>query len=340
MDTNSARFVVIGPGAIGGAVAALLSRAGYDVTLACKTAETAERVSSVGIRISGVKGDFTQALPAIASIEDSSGTYDYALIAVKAYDLADAARRLLPFLKPESLVVSMQNGICVDELADIVGRERAVGCVVGWGSTLRAQAEIEITSIGELVIGAMKDLRGDRLPFLGKALESVFPTEIARDIYAHLYSKLIINSCITSLGAVSGLLLGEMMARRSCRDIFIAIIREAMDVANSLGVTVPAYAGKLDYYKFLEGSGPIPGLRRHVFLRLFGLKYRRLKSSSLQSLERGGRTEIDYFNGYIERKAKEAAVSVPMSSHLTSMIKEIEAGKRQISAKNLSELKR
>ena len=222
----------------------------------------------------------------------------------------------------------------------IVGRERAVGCMVGWGSTLRAPADIEITSVGVFVIGAMKDLRDDRLPFLGKALSSVFPTETVRDIYAHLYSKLIVNSCITSLGAVSGLLLGKMLARRDCRDFFIQIIREAMDVAKAIGVTVPAYKGQLDYYRFLSGNGVIPNLRRHIFLRLFGLKYRRLKSSSLQSLERGARTEIDYFNGYIERKAKKTAVSVPMNSRVTSMIKEIEAGKRRIAAENLSELKK
>jgi 2-dehydropantoate 2-reductase len=221
-----------------------------------------------------------------------------------------------------------------------VGRERAVGCVVGWGSTLHAPADIEITSIGELVIGSMKGPYDDRLPVLGKALDSVFPTQIVQDIYAHLYSKLIINSCITTLGAVSGLLLGKMLARRDCRDYFIQIIREAIEVAKAIGVTVPAYKGQLDYYAFLSGNGAIPSLRRHIFLRLFGLKYRRLKSSSLQSLERGGRTEIDYFNGYIERRAREAAVFVPMNSWVTSMIKEIEAGKRHIAAENLSELKK
>jgi 2-dehydropantoate 2-reductase len=227
----------------------------------------------------------------------------------------------------------------VDELADIVGKERAVGCVVGWGSTLRAPGDIEIASAGEIVIGAIKDLRGDRLPFLKKALDSVFPTEIALDILSHLYSKLIVNSCITSLGGISGLLLGRMMARRDCRDLFISIIREAMNVAKTIGVTVPAYAGKLDYYKFLSGGSAAAGLRRHIFLRLFGFKYRRLRSSSLQSLERGGRTEVDYFNGYIVQKANEVSVPVPINSRVTFLIKEIEAGKRRISAANLAEIR-
>jgi 2-dehydropantoate 2-reductase len=339
MESKKSRFAVIGAGAIGGAVAAFLARAGYDVTLACKNPETAKHISEAGIHIQGVKGEFVQKVPAAAAIEDLGGLFDYALICVKAYDLQNAAQRILPLLKPDSLAVSLQNGICVDTLADIVGRERAVGCVVGWGSTLHAPALIEITSTGEFVIGGLKDLRGGKPPELRGALDCVFPTEIVRDIYARLYSKLIVNSCITSLGAVSGLLLGPMLARKDCREIFIAIMREAMTVASVIGVSVPAYGGKLDYSAFLKGTGGMADLRRHAFLRLFGAKYSRLKSSSLQSLERGGRTEIEYFNGYIVRRAKEAAVAVPVNTRITAMVKEIEAGTRRISQKNLTEIR-
>ena len=332
------RFVVIGPGAIGGAVAALLSRAGQNVTLVCKKKETALIVSTQGMKVRGVKGHITQPLPAVTSIEELEGAFDYALIAVKAYDLQETAQRILPFLKPDSLAVSLQNGICVDTLAEVVGRERTVGCVVGWGSTLAGPADIEITSSGELVIGMLKNQHSHKLQFLKEALDAVFPVRIARDIYAELYSKLIINSCITSLGAVSGLLLGPMMGRRDCRALFIRIITEAMDVAKAIGLTVPAYKGQFDYYTFLSGEGAIAGIRRSIFLRVFGSKYRRLKSSSLQSLERGGRTEIDYFNGYLVRKAVEAGVAVPLNARITAMIKEIEAGTRPISPANLAEL--
>ena len=84
MMENEPRIVVVGPGAIGGAMAALLARDSRNVTL----------------------------------------------VAVKAPQLPDAARRLAPFLREDSLVVSMQNGICIDALSAEVGAGRAVGC--GW----------------------------------------------------------------------------------------------------------------------------------------------------------------------------------------------------------------
>jgi hypothetical protein len=107
-------------------------------------------------------------------------------------------------------------------------------------------------------------------------------------------------------------------------------------VADALGLRVPPYAGKLDYYRFLAGSGALAGFRRSLFLRLFGFANRRIKSSSLQSLERGRRTEIDYFNGYIEKRGREAGVPTPINSKITAMVKEIESGKRSISPSNLS----
>jgi 2-dehydropantoate 2-reductase len=127
-----------------------------------------------------------------------------------------------------------------------------------------------------------------------------------------------------------------MLGRRDARSLFVAIMREAVTVADAIGLTVPAYGGKLDYYAFLRGSGPIAALRRSILLRLIGFKYRRLRSSSLQSLERGRKTEIDYFNGYIARRGKEKGVPTPVNSEILARVKEIESGARRISTENLA----
>jgi 2-dehydropantoate 2-reductase len=340
MDTAQQRFVVVGPGAIGGAVAALLARSGRNVTLVCKSADLAARVREQGMRITGARGDAVVRMPAVPAIEDLTGTFDHALVAVKATDLVDAARRLLPFIGPRSLVVSMQNGICVDALAGVVGRDRVVGCSVGWGSTLTAPGEIDVTSTGELVIGRLGTRVGaddPGLAALGEALQAVSPTTIVPDIIAFLWSKLIVNSCITSLGALCGLPFGAMMARRDCRGLFTDIIREAIAGADAIPVKVPAYAGKFDYYSFIRGSGPLARVRRTIFLRIFGSKYRRLRSSSLQSLERGRRTEIDFFNGYIASRGKGLGVATPVNERITALVHEIEAGARKIDPANLAE---
>ncbi len=313
-----------------------MAKAGQDVQLVCKHEEIAAIAGGEGLKLSGHCGEQRVKVKACAQIEQLEGPFDACLIATKAYDMPDAARRVLPMLGADSPVVSMQNGICTDRLAEIVGEGRTVGCVIGWGATMHGPGDLEMTSGGDFIIGRPN---GDKtgLDALKTALGSVTETVIAGDILAELWSKLIVNSCITSLGAVCGLTLGEMMKRRDARNIFLAIIGEAVAVAGKKGIRIPPYGGKLDYYKLMSGSRALDDLRRHLTIRVVGMKYSKLKSSSLQSLERGRPTEIDGFNGYIARQGADAGVPCPVCERLVTMIREIEQKKRPISTDNLAD---
>ena len=335
MDT-SLRIAVVGAGAIGGITAALLKRGGYDVTLVCKHQDIAAIAGGRGLHITGVKGDFTVPVRSVAAVEELTGFYHLALIATKAYDMPAVAKALLPFLTADALVLSLQNGICTDALAMVVGKQRTVGCVIGWGATMHAPAELEMTSVGEFIIGRIEGDPAALAP-VQAALGCVIDTVVSSDIFAQLYSKLIVNSCITSLGAICGLRLGDMLKMKQARRIFLAIIAEALAVAQAMGLTVPPFGGRLDYAKLMRGSTVLDRLRRHLTICAVGLKYKNLKSSSLQSLERGRPTEIDYFNGYIAGKGAALGVDCPVCRRLTDMVKQIEGGKRGIKVENLND---
>jgi 2-dehydropantoate 2-reductase len=332
------KIAIIGAGAIGGITAAYFAKAAMDVELVCKHPETADAANSGNLTVRGVRGEWRARIKAVREIEDLSGSKDIVMIATKAYDLQDAARRALPFLKPDTLVVSLQNGICTDALAEVVGAERTVGCVIGWGATMLSRTELELTSEGEFVVGAIHPGLEDKLESLKQALEDVMPTRVSADIICELYSKMVVNACITSLGAICGLTLGAMMRIGKAREIFLAIISEAIAVADAMGIKVPPFGGKLDYYSLVRSKGFFGNLKNHLIIRIVGIKYRRLKSSSLQSLQRGKPTEIDYFNGYIARKGAELGVPTPLNDAVVKMIKEIEAGKRKSVPENFRQL--
>ena len=112
MIAKDAKIAVVGAGAIGGVTAAFIKKAGWNPLLVCKHEETADLSKYPGMRISGIKGDHTVALQAVKHISDLPERQDLVFLATKAYDCLDAAQSLLAFLKPESMVVSMQNGIC------------------------------------------------------------------------------------------------------------------------------------------------------------------------------------------------------------------------------------
>lgn len=328
---------MVGAGAIGGVSAAILAREQHDIWLVAKHPELAQKISTEGISVSGFCGDFRMVVQTVAHPGELSGHFDYVFMATKADALIKAAREILPFIHEQSRVISMQNGICEEALASVVGRMRTIGCVVGWGATMIAPGKVEMASGGEFVIGNWERDQDEKLEEVADILRYILPTETSYKILSHLYSKVIINSCITTLGAISGLFLGDMLSRRHVRNIFIEIIREAIAVADAMELEVKPYAGKLDYYKFL-GPGMMASFKRHLTIRLIGFKYRKLKSSSLQSLERGRKTEIDFFNGYISLKGKEFGVNTPVNSRLTRMVREIENGMRSISVNSLDEI--
>jgi 2-dehydropantoate 2-reductase len=334
---GSKRILVVGAGAVGGITAAILARESHDVCLVAKYPELAEKIRSHGLEISGHCGDFRMRVPAVARAAELDGKFDVVFMATKADALLNVTREILPCLHDQSRVVSMQNGICEEALAGVAGSLRTIGCVVGWGATLMAPGKVEMTSGGEFVIGNWDRDKDEKLEEVAEILQKIMPTSTTHDILSHLYSKLIINSCVTTLGAISGLYLGQMLLKRHIRNIFIDIVREAIMVADAMGITVKPYAGKLDYYKFLR-PGLMASARRHLTIRAIGFKYRKLRSSSLQSLERGRKTEIDYFNGYISSKGKACGVNTPVNRKLTRMVLEIENGMRPISANSLQEI--
>lgn len=330
------KIAIVGAGAIGGITAALMSQAGYNVELVTKHQNIADIANSKGIKISGTVSHevITKSVPKISQL---NGVKDICIIATKAYDLQDAARQLLPHADKDTLFVSMQNGICTDALAEVVGAERTVGCVVGFGATMNGPADLVKTSEGDFIIGMLDGKSSERLGRLKQALSYTAPTVISDNIYEQLYSKLIINSCITSLGAICGLKLGQMLQIKKVRNIFIEIIREAMKVADALQIKVPKYGGKVDYYSMASTKMGLSNFKRHLIIKIVGNKYKNLKSSSLQSLERGGKTEIDFFNGYISNKAKALNISTPVNDRIVELIKEIEAKNRSISIDNFND---
>jgi len=234
------RIAIIGAGAIGGTTAAFIAKAGYDVTLVCKYDEIAKKANA-RLKVVGVKGTHTIKVNAVKNISDLSGSYDYIFVATKAYDMPVSCKKALAYSHKNTLFLSMQNGISIDAMAKVVGADKTVGCVVGYGSTMLEAGILDMTSTGGLIIGCENN--DIDLTELKEILDHVVETKISDTILSELYSKLIVNSCITSLGVISGLYLGQMLKKKYVREIFLKIMFEAMDVAKKLDIHVPPYAG-------------------------------------------------------------------------------------------------
>lgn len=337
MNSKELSFLVVGAGAVGGITAAQMKKAGYNVEIAVKNKEYASLITGKGIEIKGFCGNHLVKVPAVSALSGLKEKKDVILLSTKATDMIDAAKSSKSVLKNDGCLVSMQNGICEDDLVSVIGKNRIIGCVTGWGATMELHGIMTMTSKGDFILGYPDKEPDDLLRGAAEALSSVVPVRITGNIMGHKYSKLIINSCITSLGAICGLHLGKMLYRKKTRRIFIEIIREAVAVSEKMQIKIETFAGKLDFNEFVRNDSIFSDLHRHILILAIGFKYRKLKSSSLQSLERGQSTEIDYLNGYIVKRGVELGVNVPVNSAIVKIIHEIQSGDRSISYRNFND---
>ena len=272
MATKELKIAVLGAGAIGGVTGARMTQAGWDVQVVCKHAEAVDLGKEPGFHIFGIGGDSHIPVRAVQTAAELQGPLDVVFLATKAGEAIEAAESLLPILKPDASVVSLQNGICEEALAKVVGQERIVGCVVAWGATFHGPGRMEITSEGDFVVGRLDSMVDARLEAIREMLSAAAPARITTNIIGELYSKLIVNSCINSLGVIAGVPLGQLLAVKKIRVIFISIMSEAMAVAGAMKLTVtPGGGGKLDYSRFLGNKGWLGELKRHLTIRTIPL---------------------------------------------------------------------
>ncbi|MBG0858014.1 MAG: ketopantoate reductase family protein, partial [Bacteroidales bacterium] len=268
MNSKDLSFLVVGAGAVGGITAAILRKNGYDVEIVCKYDDYARLISEHGMEVNGICGSFTVKIPAYTSLADVIGKKDAILHATKATDMIEAARNMKGILKKNGYVISMQNGICEDDLGEVIGRDKIIGCVTGWGATMEAQGRMIMTSTGDFILGYPDREPDEFLDQAAEALSCIVHVRTTDNIMGHLYSKLIINSCITSLGAVCGLYLGRMLSIAKVRRIFIEIIKEAVEVADKMNIKVEVFGGRLDFRKFIRGNDFFSDLRRHLLIMI------------------------------------------------------------------------
>lgn len=329
MTEHESNIAIIGAGAVGGITAAMLINAGYNVEVACNSTSLADRIKTDGLHISGICGNYRIPVPAVSRATDMKSPKDMVFLATKANNMFSAGQEILHLLHKDTLVITMQNGMEQFAVADIVGIERTFFCIVEWGATMLAPGEIRMTSKGNFVLGTPGNRHDDRLPVLEHILSHIAPVRVSENIDGDLYAKLLINSCNASLGAISGLPLGEMLSIKKARNIFIEVVREGIALADAMGIKVEKFGGKIDYYSFLQGKGFFSDMKRHIILRLIGHQRKHVISSNLISLRRGRPTEIDFLNGFITRHGKQHHVPTPVNDRIVQLVKEIETGIKQ-----------
>lgn len=328
--------LVVGPGAIGALVAARLQAAGTDVVVACRTADAEAELRRRGLAVTGQDGARVEARPPVVHRpSELAAEPRMAVLATKCQAAEAVLRAWLPALNEEAPVVAMQNGVLGDRMLPLAG-DRLVECTVALPATLEGPGSSRQTGPGHFIIGPWPRPRPADDPAAFKAVARVLsdaaPVRASANMLGVKWTKLIVNSCITSLGVVAGEPLGVLLREPAARRAFLRIVEEGHAAGRADGVRFEAVSG----FRPRMFATRMPG--RRLLLSVVARRYRRHKSSSLQSLERGAKTEVDFLNGHIVATARRHGLEAPVNGALVGMVHRIEDGTLEPSLENLKRL--
>jgi len=298
------RIVVMGTGGTGGYFGGLLARAGEEVTFIARGAHL-EAIRNNGLTVkSRLSGDFTIPVNATADPNDI-GPVDFVLFCVKAYDNAVATDLLRPLTGPETVVLSVQNGIDNEQqIGEVIGPEHIVGCVSYVSSTIESPGVIAQTAgPGKIVLGEMEGGTSHRTEQLQSMLQnSGITAELHSDIQVALWQKFIAICGVNGITALTRLPIGEILACEETRNLLRDTMEEVEAVARASGATVPE--GCVDQ-----------------FIDFFSSQEPSLRGSMYYDLAAGRRLELDVLNGTVVRLGSEHGIPTPMNFAIYAALK-------------------
>ena len=317
---NTGRTIgVAGAGSIGCFVGGMLAAGGRNVALLARPWVIAE-IESRGLRPTSFEGfDRTIDAKTLKLSDDPSifGDAGVVLVTVKSADTADMADIIARNAPPDVVVVSLQNG--VGNAAVLRGRlpgRRVLGGMVPFNVISAGEGRFHRSTSGEIVIEQDDADTAAKLSVPGLAMRA------ASNIDGVLWGKLLLN-LNNALNALADLPLRRQLAQRPWRRLFADQMAEGLAAIRAEGIT-PVSQTPIPV-------GFVPSLLRlpdMIFEAILGRTMKidpEARSSMWEDLQRGRRTEIDYFQGVITEIAERRGLEAPLSRRIVALIRKAEA---------------
>lgn len=347
------RIAMVGSGAVGGYVAGHMVRNGADVTLIDAWPEHVEKMNKDGLSLRGTTEAESHEVPvkAINICEVSNlpkdGPIDIAFISVKSYETQFAASLIEGYLADDGYVVSLQNAINEEAIADVVGAHRVIGCIASSISCgldgpalVRRQVPIRGDSYTVFRAGELHGRITDRVQEVAELVGHTDSSKVTQNIWGERWTKLVINSSHNGLSACTGLGGNDMVRDDGARSVNIRLSAETLRVGKALGFVVGTKKGTTAEQWYAAAEGDKKALQEIEDLLLAEIANRSdgARPSMGQDMLKGRKTEIDAMNGFVVEKASEVGISTPLNAAMVDLVKQCERGEIEPDPKHVAGL--
>lgn len=308
------RIAIVGTGALGCYYGARLAKAGNDVHFLVRSGRAA--IMARGIRVKTPVERFTLKKVLTHSTAEDIGPCDLVIVTVKATANAALAKLLPPLMGPNTLVLTLQNGLGVEEpVAEVVGGDRVLGAICFVGVTRTAPGVVQCSFAGLVMLGEFGRPAQARTREVASLFEKADVKCEAQDNLEELrWKKLVWNVPFNGLAiAGGGITTDVLMADEGLKTLARRLMEEILEAAAKFGHTIPRSFMDLQFDRTS--------------------KLGKYEPSSLIDFREGRPIELEEIWGEPVRRAKSVGVPVPRLEMLYWLIKRLLAAREKTAKK-------
>ncbi len=303
MTDNMQDIMILGAGAIGSYFATQFVQCTNFTTALIAEGERAKRLSEAGLVVNGQRSLF----PVVDPTKPGNKA-DLIIVALKHHQLADALPLLDNLVGEDTIILSMMNGLDSEEMiAEIYGWDKALyGLSVGIDA-LRQGNRINFTKPGKHYFGEAQNIMiSKRVKRVQAAFDCTdIQYEIPADMLRVMWWKFMVNVGMNAASAVMRAPYGVFQRSADAQALMEAAMREALELARREGINLEGKDIE-EWYGFLNSLSPDG------------------KTSMLQDIEAGRKTEMEIFGGKVLRLAEKHDIQAPVNLVLTQIIRVLE----------------
>ncbi|PYN48767.1 MAG: 2-dehydropantoate 2-reductase [Candidatus Rokuibacteriota bacterium] len=332
-------ITIYGAGAIGGVTGAALARAGHDVVLVDRAEDHVAAMNAHGLTIESREGSVTVPVRAITPGALGHGL-GLVLLAVKSQDTSGALEVLTPRLAADGAIVSLQNGLNEELIAEKIGAPRTVGCLVNWAADWVAPGRILHGGHGALVLGELDGRMSDRVQGLAKLLAVVAPTEVTDNVLGYTWAKHVYGALLVATAVVDAHVYEVVERSPAVQQMLVALVVENMRAAEAAGIRLEPFDeyAPADYRAAARGDLAARQRAMEIIARHYR-QHTKTKTGIWRDLVvRRRKTEVGALLGATVAKARMLGLDMPLTERLIAMIEDLERGRRVMSWDNIDEL--
>ena len=330
------KIAVLGTGANGASIGADLTRAGLDVTFIEQWPAHVDAMRLRGIEVqlpteTVVTPVHVINLCEVATLRDK---FDIVFLLVKAYDTRWACELIKPVLKPDGLVVGLQNGMTLDDIADVVGPERTIGSVIEVSSNMFEPGIVERQSDHArswFAVGSIDQSARGREDTVAAVLRNAGTVEVTDDIRSSKWMKLVANAAELAPSAILNLPLAAAVRTPGMRDFMVEAGREAVRTALATGNRLVPIFGMAG----VDLSKPEQYAETLLDAVLNDYTVPSTKTTVLQDWIKGRRAEVEQINGLVVDEQHRLGGRAPANEIVVELSRRIESGELEAQPSNV-----